>query len=206
MLRKSFIMAIIIVALLAGTAMAVKLIIKDKSGLVIDWYTVSDNIEITVDTDTTFSVPVEPEPVAPDPTVSGEPPGVTTLVSGIPIRNVSVPAYGTKWYKFNVPSSYIGDEHGIQVLMGTYDWVTNQDLMISYGLPYPTPEDYNHSLWNVNYNAIMVNGSLRWSSIYKGGSDEFIQIYPNNYSGYFYVMVHNTSSIEGKFELIITIW
>jgi hypothetical protein len=132
-------------------------------------------------------------------TVGGnEPPGVVELLDGQGADFQNISAGATRYYKCNVPAG----QRILGVYLGTRDWSTNQDLIVSYGLPYPTPSDY---VQGVEYH---LDGSNNmWANIQpespytQSESEENIQV-TSPQPGWYYIMVHNTSSGSGKFWIV----
>ena len=177
------------VLLFVGTAMSAKVIVKDDNGVIIHQY--------TFECDPTIP-PVEP-PVEPP---SNEPPNVVTLIENSVLNRISINSGASKYYKFVVTQGGVG--HGMQITMGTWDWETNQDMMISFGLPYSTPDDYPASV-SYKANGILINGSRKWANIANGTSDETVYIY-NMPEGTYYITIHNPDSKAGQFGIRYSAW
>jgi hypothetical protein len=136
-----------------------------------------------------------------------EPPGVVTLLDGqvmdyviIGAHNAShqAPLTDTIYYKCNVPSNMFK----VGIYMTTGDWETNQDMIVSYGTPYPTPDNYTHG---VRYQ---LDGSNNmWANIIpetpnsQNDTEENVLI-GNPRPGWYYIMVHNTSTVPGSFSIV----
>ncbi len=128
-------------------------------------------------------------------TVGGdEPPGVVELNNnGDKADWQNITATGTNYYKCNVPAG----TSSLAVYLGTRDWTTNQDMIVSYGLPYPTPSDYDHATGD------LIGANNMWANIKpetgsQSQSSETVGIaYPN--SGWYYIMIHNTSNASGQY-------
>jgi hypothetical protein len=132
---------------------------------------------------------------------TGEPSGVKTITDGEILDRVSIRSGATLYYKFIIPKG----SQGLQLSLSTWDWITNQDMMLSQGLPYPTSDDYTGGK-SVKYNGDIVNDSAKWARISPGSSNETLYIYPNLPAGTYYVMVHNTSGMTGSFGLHVSYW
>ena len=128
---------------------------------------------------------------------AGEPPGVVTLIEDSVLNRIHISSGETKYYKFTISQG--GPGHGMQVSMGTWDWSTNQDMMISLGLPYPTSADYPA---DVSYR---INGPQKWANIAPGTTDETIYVYSLP-AGTYYVMIHNPDSKAGLFGIRYSAW
>jgi hypothetical protein len=138
---------------------------------------------------------------ASPPPSQGEPPGVQTITDGEILNRIIIRSGETLYYKFIIPRG----SQGLQLSLSTWDWNTNQDMMLSQGLPYPTTDDYIGGT-AVKYNGNIVNGSPKWSRISPRSSNETLYIYPNLSAGTYYVMVHNTSGLTGSFGLHVSYW
>ncbi len=134
-----------------------------------------------------------------------EPPGVVTIAEDEVLYRISINAGATKYYKFTIPQSGSGSSHGMQVTMGTWDWTTNQDMMFSLGLPYPTTSDYPVAT-SFNADGDVINGSKKWANISPGSSNETVKIYSDLAAGTYYVMIHNTSNVSGSFGFRFGAW
>lgn len=134
-----------------------------------------------------------------------EPAGIKTLTNGKSVRFVEIKAGATHYYKFTISPSMSGSWHGMLVSMGTNDWKTNQDMMFSLNCPYPTSRDYSVGS-SVSIVGETINGSQKWASISKGSSNESVQISQGLQAGTYYVMVYNTASIDGVYELYYSAW
>ncbi len=122
----------------------------------------------------------------------GEPPGVITLNNYDSYKGVSIAPGATIYYKFTVP---VGTTY-IQVNLLSYDYDTNQDAIVSYGLPAPDPNDYPKDI----YYTCKDNPDW-WCRVSPGSSNETTYIY-SFAVGTFYIMVHNTESVKtGKFNI-----
>jgi hypothetical protein len=124
------------------------------------------------------------------------PPGVRTLTNSNAVRYVEIMPGETHYYEFNIPEG----TQAMLVSMGTNDWKTNQDMMFSLGLPYPTTNDYPVGE-SFTVNGQEINGSRKWARIAKGGSNESYLISSDVIPGTYFVMVYNTSSLDGLYEL-----
>jgi hypothetical protein len=122
--------------------------------------------------------------------------GAKELTNANSVRRVEIKPNETHYYYFDIPSG----TGAMMVSMGTNDWKTNQDMMFSLGEPRPTSNDYPVGE-SFTVNGEMINGSRKWARIVKGGSNESYVISDNVIPGTYYIMVHNTSNIDGKYEL-----
>ncbi len=134
------------------------------------------------------------------PWYPGDPPGVVEVYNHDTLNREPISPGGTNYYKFTVTPS----QSGMQVSLSTFDWVTNQDMMISLGSPYPTTADYPPSS-SFNANGQFINGSQKWAKIISGSSNETLYVY-NLSAGTYYVIIHNTSSIEGSYGFSLIAW
>jgi uncharacterized cupredoxin-like copper-binding protein len=134
-----------------------------------------------------------------------DPPGVVTLTDYVGLTNVPIPAFGIKYYKFTIPQSQSGASHGMQVTLSTFDWRTNQDMVLSLGSPYPVSSDYplGTSYYKVGD---LIHGSKKWANISPGSSNETIWVFSNLSAGTYYIMIRNTSNITGKFGIFYSAW
>lgn len=164
-------------------------------------FRVDDDAGQSAQTTRSFTV----DPSTPPPPGGSEPPDVKLLTNGKSVRFVEIKAGETHYYKFTISQSMSGGWHGMVVSMGTNDWQTNQDMMFSLGLPYPTNRDYTVGQ-SVALNGDVVNGSRKWGSISKGSSNESVQISSGLAAGTYYIMVYNTAGIDGHYELYYSAW
>jgi hypothetical protein len=150
-----------------------------------------------------FQSPTQPPPTPdPDPPPPPDPvDNYEVLTEGEILDRVSISSGDTKYYKFTVPSG----STGMQLSLSTWDWTSNQDMMLSKGFPVPTPDDYKKG---ESFKAFGqdINGSPKWARISPGSSNETLYIYPDLQPGDYYIMVHNTSSYSGSFGLHYSIW
>ena len=130
----------------------------------------------------------------------GDPPGVVEVYNFDSLKRVSITPGGTNYYKFTITPS----QSGMQVSLSTFDWTTNQDMMVSLGSPYPTPADYPQSS-SFNANGQVINGSKKWAKIIPNSSNETVYFY-NLQAGTYYVMIHNTSSKSGSYGFGFSAW
>lgn len=134
-----------------------------------------------------------------------EPPDLQQLDNGVSVQFVRIEVDQSHHYSFTIQPDQAGGTHGLMVSMGTNDWSTNQDMIFSLGLPYPTTDDYPPGE-AVAYDGELVNGSRKWASISPGSSNESAVSYPDLAAGAYYVTVHNTSDQAGSYELYYSAW
>lgn len=134
------------------------------------------------------------------PGVPGDPPGVVEVYNQESLKRESITPGGTNYYKFTITQA----QSGMQVSISTYDWTTNQDMMISLGSPYPTTADYPASS-TFNANGQFINGSQKWAKISPGSSNETFYVF-NLPAGTYYVMIHNTSGSSGSYGFGFSAW
>jgi len=131
-------------------------------------------------------------------TVGGnEPPGVIEITDGVTADNQSINGGSTRYYKCNVPAG----QRILGVYMGTRSYSSNHDMIVSYGLPYPTPSDYPKGVFYTLDGSNNMWANIQPESTGSSESDENIQVL-NPASGWYYIMVHNTSSTSGKFWIV----
>lgn len=156
-------------------------------------------IEVTVKKDgvvvNQFTLECDTPTIPPIPPDDNLPPNTTTLENGVSLKRESISKNGVRYYAFEVPQG----KNGMQVSMSTYDWETNQDMMISYGLPYPTTDDY---IPGTSFNTF---GPQKWAKITPGSSNETIYFYTLQ-AGTYYIMVNNTSDRNGSYGIGFSTW
>jgi hypothetical protein len=179
----------------SGTSTCVISGVPEGSGPYSVTFRVYDDAGQSSQTTRSFTV-ASAAPPPPPPPGAGDPPGVITLTNANVVRYVEILPGESHYYKFSIPQG----TRAMMVSMGTNDWRTNQDMMFSLGLPYPTTNDYPVGE-SFTVNGEMINGSRKWARIVKGGSNESYVISDNVIPGTYYIMVHNTSNIDGKYEL-----
>lgn len=119
-------------------------------------------------------------------------PSAELLTNGVAVNNVEIDAEGTKYYKFHIKFGC----PSFTVKLGTKDWVTNQDIIVGYDhLP---SDDYDPAHTHVtNYTCPAAD---EWCFAAPFVQNESVKV-TDPQGGWYYVMVHNTSSSTGKFEL-----
>jgi hypothetical protein len=121
----------------------------------------------------------------------------------------TIGSLATKYYYFVLPGPEAGGKSSyplVQVSLGTWDWGTNQDMVVKLGEP-PTAAD-------ITAGVRMKSGPSVWYKIAAGqcaaygtgvgGSNETVQMFSVP-PGTYYVMVRNTCTLSGKFMLYYSV-
>jgi hypothetical protein len=121
----------------------------------------------------------------------------------------TIGSLATKYYYFILPGPEAGGKSSyplVQVSLGTWDWGTNQDMVVKLGEP-PTAAD-------IIAGVRMKSGPSVWYKIAAGqcaaygtgvgGSNETVQMFSVP-PGTYYVMVRNTCTLSGKFMLYYSV-